>query len=239
MDESNLDPSLPLSLEQLLEELEHLISFESQHNGHPWLSINRLIEMFEAKYGVSLEYLVLVQGYSDGLRSLLKGSKRFSIYGTQLPQAFYIALFEAVVPGFHRVQTSPTRYKVKQPWEVDGRLLERLDQMCDKRFPSCRSQDSSGDQPGLVSKINSVNDLELALIEIFKGLMANNPKKVVTVAQLSRQFGDYYHQPIRAVMRRVCPDMRLTELLQTVPVLDILKVDDDWQVSLVLPQPVL
>ncbi|HEY9626117.1 MAG TPA: hypothetical protein V6C84_02340 [Coleofasciculaceae cyanobacterium] len=89
MAESLQAPSLPSSLQQLEDELEHLIAFKAQQKGNPWLSIDRVTELFNAKYGMSPEQLAIAQGYGCGLRNLLKESGRFSIYGTPLPHEFY------------------------------------------------------------------------------------------------------------------------------------------------------
>jgi hypothetical protein len=87
---------------QLLEELEYFIVIESGKNGNPWIHVTKLTEGFYKKYGVSLEEVAKIQGYSDGLRSIFTSSGRFSIYGTQIPQEFYVALFQVVVPNFHQ-----------------------------------------------------------------------------------------------------------------------------------------
>ena len=233
MAESLQAPSLPSSLQQLEDELEHLIAFKAQQKGNPWLSIDRVTELFNAKYGMSPEQLAIAQGYGRGLRNLLKESGRFSIYGTQLPDEFYVALIQAVVFDYPQAQISPRLYQVKQSWEANRRLPRRVKgKDAEDRLP-CQTQSSSSQQLCLVPKISSVNDLELALIEIIQSLTATHPNEVVALTRLSLKFSDRYQQPIRAVMRRVCPDMRLAELLQTVPDLEVQRVNDDWQVSLV------
>lgn len=86
-------------------------------------------------------------------------------------------------------------------------------------------------QPILVVDIKSVTDLEIALIEIIKSLTANHPKIFVTIAVLSKRFRDYYKQPIRTVIRSMCPDLKLIELLQTIPSRPVQKVDNDWRIT--------
>jgi hypothetical protein len=86
-------------------------------------------------------------------------------------------------------------------------------------------------QPILVFDIKSVTDLESAFIEIIKSLTINHPKKIVTIALLSKKIHDYYKQPIRTVIRSVCPDLKLIELLQTIPSLHVQKVDNDWRIT--------
>ncbi len=219
MDEPNQNSSSFLSLQQLLEELESIIVFESERSSSPWIRVIRLTDLFYEKYEVSPEEVAKVQGCSDGLRGLLRSSRRFSIYDTQVPHEFYVALFQAIAPNFQRFAT-PTYYRIKRPWKAEGTEENVLYQ----------AQKISEYQPNLVPEIRSVNDLEIALIEIVRSLIGNDPKKFVTIAVLSKKFCDYYKQPIRVVMRSVCPDMKLIELLQTVPSLHVQKVDNDWQV---------
>ena len=112
------------SLQQLFEQLEHLIALESDRSGSPWVSVTRLSQLFQAKYKVSLEKVAKKQGCGNPLRSLFKGDKRFgdkrfSIYGTPIPQEFYVALFQAVTPILHEPQATLGRCKVKQSWKID------------------------------------------------------------------------------------------------------------------------
>ncbi|HEY9628454.1 MAG TPA: hypothetical protein V6C84_14225 [Coleofasciculaceae cyanobacterium] len=225
--------SLPSSLQQLLEELEHLTALEAQQNGNPWLSIDRVTELFNAKYGMSPEHLAIAQGYGRDLRSLLKESGRFSIYGTPLPHEFYVALIQAVVFDYPQAQTSSRPYQAKQAWKANSRSPRRAKGKDAEERVHCQTQAPSRQSDCSVPEISSVNDLERALIEIIQSLTVIHPNKVIALTPLSCKFSDRYQQPIRAVMRRVCPDMRLAELLQTVPGLEVHKVNDGWQVSLV------
>ena len=69
------------------------------------------------------------------------------------------------------------------------------------------------------------------MIEIINRLTVNHPNKNVTIAALSKKIHDDYKQPIRTVIRSVCPDMKLIELLQSIPSLDVQKVDNDWRIT--------
>lgn len=228
--ESHQYPSSFSSL-QILEELENLIDIESARNGNPWIHVTKLTEVFYKKYGVSLEEVAKVQGYSDDLRSIFTSSGRFAIYGTQIPQEFYVAFLQAVVPNFHQSQATSIKYRIKRGWKVDGSLLRMLKAEGAEDISHPQFQRISEYQPILVADIQSVNDLEIALIEIIKSLTANHPKKIVTIAVLSKKFHDYYKQPIRSVIRSVYADMKLIKLLQTIPSLHVQKVDNDWQIT--------
>lgn len=90
--------SLPLSLPDLLTELEHFIRAEHQENATPWVEITRFVEKLRSQHGISAEDMVKAQGYYGGLRDFLCNSGRFAIYGTPRPRQFYLALPESVVP---------------------------------------------------------------------------------------------------------------------------------------------
>lgn len=209
--ESYQDLSSYSLLQQLLEDLENFVVIESNRNGNPWITVSKLSELFYGKYKVSLEEMVKIQGYNNSLRSLFISSRRFSIYGTPIPQEFYVALFQAAVSGSYHSQAG-----VESSEKLSARPAQRISEY----------------RPILVPEIKSVNDLEIALIEIIKSLMVNHPKQCVTIAVLSRKFRDYYGQPIRPVMRDVCPDMKLIDLLQTILNLHVQEVNSDWQITL-------
>ena len=231
MDESNQETYLSLSLQQLLEELESLIALQAQSYGNPWVSASKLTELFYKKYKVSPEAVAKSQGCSDGLRNLLRDSKRFSIYDTQAYQEFYVALLQTVVPRFQQFQTTPIQYRIKRPWKVDGRLFDMLKSEGAENIADYQPHKILEQQLNLVPEIKSVDDLKLSLIEIIKSLTANNQTKFVTIAVLSKKFCDYYRQLIKVVMRNICPHMKLIKLLQTIPNLYVQKVDYYWQVT--------
>lgn len=231
--EPHKDPSSLSSLQQLIEELENLIVLESCRNGTPWISIAKLAELFYEKYKIPLEEVAKVpQGHKDGLRRLFLSSRRFSIYGTPIPQEFYVALLTAIVPSYDPNQSSPVQYRIKKPWRVDGNLIRMLKSEGAENKLSRQHQRGSEHQPILMLKIESVDDLEIVLMEIIKSLTVNHPKQFATVAMLSRKFFDYYGQPIRTTVRSVCPDLKLIDLLQTIHSLQVQKEDNDWQITL-------
>jgi hypothetical protein len=219
-----------LSPKQLLEELESLLSIESSRNTSPWVSLARLSELFREKHGSSLEEVAQAEGYSDSLRSLLRSCRRFSIYGTQMPQGYYIALLTEVVHNYDPNQTKPIQCRIKRSWKVDGGLPRILKAEGVEKNPPRKSQTILKHQPILTPEIKSVEALEAVLMEIIKSL--TNSEQSVTVATLSKKFRGHYGQAIRPVVRSVCPDMRLIDLLQTIPNLHVQEIDNDWRITL-------
>ena len=228
MDKSNQE--LPLSLQQLLEELEGFILLELERSGNSWISVTRLAKLFYNKHGISLEESVKLQGYSVGLRSLVKSSERFSIYSSPISQQFYVALLQRIVPSFQQPPITTTCYKSKRILKIDG-LLERVEAESAEESSRCQAPLKSEHCSSMLTEIKSVNDLEVALTEIIKNLSKNSPNSSVTIPVLSKNFYDYYRQPIKAVVRSMCPGMKLIKLLQTIPNLNVQKVKDAWQIA--------
>ncbi|HEY9644895.1 MAG TPA: hypothetical protein V6C88_00925, partial [Chroococcidiopsis sp.] len=220
---------------QLLEELENLIVIESTRNNDLWIRAATLSELFFEKYGVSLEAAAKCHGYSDSLRHLFSRSRRFSIYGTQKPQDFYIALIQSVVPGYEQSQARSihsSNYRIKRPWRIDENLQRTLKTGSAKEILPRQAQRVLRYQPILVSEIKSVDDLEMALMEIIKGLTANYPNRPVTIAILSQAFHHHYRQPIRAMMRSLELGIKLIDLVQSIPKLHVQEVNNDWQITM-------
>ncbi|MBW4695386.1 MAG: hypothetical protein KME27_26860 [Lyngbya sp. HA4199-MV5] len=139
---------------------------------------------------------------------------------------------KTILPNRSSSQPTLIQYTVKRPWKIDGRLLRRLKADNAEEVPLFQTRGTRKYQFNLISEIKSVSDLEVALTEIVRELTLHKPKQFVTIAALSEKFCAYYKQPIKVVMRNVCPDMKLIELLQTMPGLCVQNVDNDWQIRL-------
>lgn len=225
------------SLQALLEELAALIAdVVSHHPSKPWVMNTELDNIFREKYGVSITTALNAQVSGSDLRSELRRSLRFRIYATPNPQEFHIALLDETVPGGASKQQKPIQYRIKRPWKVDGRLTKMLRAEGAQEIPSRWSRparrgdhQSPKEQPNLVPEIKSVQDFELALIAITKILIT--PQSAVEVATLYNKFCEYYG-PIKAMMRQVCPGIKLINYLQTIAALDVREIDGKWQVTL-------
>jgi len=233
--ESHPESSKFLSLPQLWEALATLISSVTLGGQSPWLSITTVDRLFQDKYGVSLDAIAQTLVCRCDVRTLLQTSQRFAIYGTPNPHDFYIALLDETVPGGVAEPVTAIQYRVKRPWKVDGRLTRMLQSEGAQELPSRWSQparwrrERSKVQPTPVKAIQSQGDFEAALISIIQLLItSDNPVRMVTLCH--KFCADY--GPIRLVRRRVCPDIKLVDYLQTIPALDVQAVDGHWQITL-------
>ena len=193
--------------QQIIEEVEKIIICESDKTCKLWIHSAKLTELFFEKHQIILEDVIKNQGYGTNLRNFLKSSEYFSIYGTSAPQEFYLALFSSLDFIFLNETEDKGKYIDRESCEVSNNLEAVLD---DK---SIQSQRFNQDQ----NTIKSLNDLEIVLTGIIQQLMINSPNENVTIVNLSKEFYAHYDRPIRAVMRSICPDMRLIEVLQSIP----------------------
>jgi hypothetical protein len=225
-------PALSLPLTWLLEELEGLIENEFKNTGNPWVSKVRLTELFYEKHGSLPENIADL--YDCSLKNILRSSNRFSIYNIVNPELFYVALYHSF-PQFKpktKIKSSSKQYcseNNKIEYKLNGHEslvnsphLEPLETIQEYSIR-------------LPSEISSINDFEIYLIEIVRILTKNNSNNFVSVAVLSRKFCNCYGQPIRSVMRTICPDMKLVELLQVIPDLHVENIEDDFKITIAIP----
>ncbi|TVQ56876.1 MAG: hypothetical protein EA366_09395 [Spirulina sp. DLM2.Bin59] len=154
-----------------------------------------------------------------------------------MPQEFYVAPLQAqsqTNSSFAQYQTQPIQYRIKRYWRVDAYFLQKLKDEGAQEMKSQPSPNISKYQPNLISEIKSVDDLKFVLMEIIKDLAINHPQQRVTVAILGKSFRNHYQQPIRTMVRNVCPELRLIDLLQTMPNLNVKQVDRDWQITMLI-----
>lgn len=91
------NPSISLfSQQQLIEEVEKIIILESNKKCKLWIHSSKLTELFVEKHKLILEDVIRNQGYGTNLRTFLKSSEHFSIYGTSAHQEFYLAIFSSL-----------------------------------------------------------------------------------------------------------------------------------------------
>lgn len=102
------------------------------------------------------------------------------------------------------------------------------------RMFSSPSPKHSAHQPTLPSRLSSIDDLELALTEILKRLTSGHPEKATTVTALSKTFYDDYRQPIHTVIRSLCPDMMLMDMLEMMSSLEVLENDNGEMIIYVI-----
>lgn len=224
-EDSALFPSLPF----LFNRLEKILATEYRHHHTPWMQVNQLKEIALQQYGFELDRLACHYGYQDDLKRLLISSHRFAIYSTPVPQQFYVALLQNTVSNYSPNPGRPLPYKVKRPWKLDRRLIDLVKAEGVEEKKTSRLQPSTGPstyEPRILTSITSSHDLQAALIEIIKGLTCYDSRRATTIGMLTKRFYICYKQPLRMVVRTVCSDMMLIDVLKLMPEIEIEEDDD-------------
>lgn len=243
MEESSNSYSIFPSWQWILTKLEELLDAESTIQGSPWVSNLRINELFQKKYNFLPEDVAKANGLS--FKSAIVHSQRFSIYNTQNWNEFYMARFDTILPKFSRDRPlHKLKYQIKRSWKVDGSFIKMLrsegyeESSNDHKDSTSEIKSESQkklqyeSEIKLILEIKTVQNLELYLIKIVAILTDFNSRKTVNISDISQSFYKYYGQPIRPVIRTVCPDMKLIELLQVIPSLQVQQIEDSWQITL-------
>ncbi|VXD12853.1 hypothetical protein PL8927_210016 [Planktothrix serta PCC 8927] len=213
-------------LQQLIQKLEDLVEEETESSDHPWITRTLLEQLFHQEYGSTLENILQDYGYLD-LKTFLRTSNIFAIYETPIPHKFYIALLRKTVPGYRQSSSSNQSmfYTVKRPWKVDRCLIKDLQN--EGYLPTDTSkQKNISDRSNYPDQIISKDDFKRALIEIVKA------KRFVDFDELNREFYKIYNQSIRGFRLKLFPDLKLIDILQTIPELKLEKIQNTLQITL-------
>jgi hypothetical protein len=219
-------------LQQLIQELEDLVQEETEGSNNPWITRSRLDQLFDQKYGSSLENLLQAHGYYD-LKLLLRRTNIFAIYESPIPQQFYISLLRKTVSGSPKssIGNQSMFYTVKRPWKVERSMIKDLQD--DGYSPTPRPiQTNLPDRPKYPARIISQDDLKCTLVEMVRTLSRNKIENPVTIDELNKQFYKNYAQNLRDVRRKICPDLNLVDLLQTIPEIKLEKIQDTGRFTL-------
>lgn len=189
--------------------VEQIVGAESARTGNRWLALSKLNSLFVELYGISASEMARQESLSSNFYNLLSTSGRFSIYRTPDPDQLYVAL---LIPN----QLTPTH--------------KRKPRLKQRHIPENRRKN----KPESIPEINSLDELETALVEIIQSLTIKSDSEYVPLTTIGHTFFQLYQQPIRTIQGKLAPDMTLIELLQTVPELWIRKTDGFWQVSLLV-----
>ncbi|SKB16124.1 hypothetical protein PL11201_80434 [Planktothrix sp. PCC 11201] len=226
-------------LQHLIQELEDLVEGETESSDHPWLTRTVLEQLFHQKYGSTLENILQDYGYFD-LKTFLRKSHIFAIYETPIPQNFYISLLRKTVPGYRQSSSSNQSmfYTVKRPWKVEKSTIKDLPNQGYSKKSAKVSPKNKSSKPiskkfnPTNKKIQSQDDLKFCLVEIVKYLLSNNRENYVKIDEINTIFYSNYGQNLREVRCNIFPDIKLIDILQTIPELKLEKIQNTWRITL-------
>ena len=189
-------------LEQLVIQLKELIKKEQQRASTQWIKLSTISSLFRETYGLVLNQVVAHH---------FLGTKTRDIF-LKYPTDFVIHKPSATS------QTYVTLFEVKL-----------------SPPPPILSQENLNNYqaaPASLTDINSLEDLERALVKIVGDLTDNSPKNSVFLSNVGSEFHRQYGKQITQIIKDFNLGRKFTKFLQSCASLQLKKVEKGWQVSL-------
>lgn len=192
----------PDPIEKLILNLKQLIKIEQERTSAQWVKLSRISVLFKENYGSPLNQVVATH---------LLGTKTRDIFIKY-----------------------PTEFVVHQPSETSQAYVT-LFEVKQSPKPPIINKDSSPNSmavPASWESINSLEELETAIVQIVKDLTRNSPANSVFLSNVGSEFHRQYGKQITQIIREFNLSRKFPKFLQSCTSLQIEKVDKGWQVSL-------
>ncbi|WP_377473923.1 MAG: NYN domain-containing protein [Microcoleus anatoxicus] len=192
----------PDPIEKLILNLKELIKIEQERTSAQWVKLSRISVLFKENYGSALNQVVATH---------LLGTKTRDIFIKY-----------------------PTDFVVHQPSE-NSQAYVTLFEVKQSPKPPIINKDSSPNSMEVsasLASINSLEDLETAIVQIVKDLTRNSPANSVFLSNVGSEFHRQYGKQITQIIKEFNLSRKFPKFLQSCTSLQIQKVDKGWQVSL-------
>lgn len=192
----------PDPIEKLILNLKTIIKIEQERTSAQWVKLSRISVLFKENYGSPLNQVVATH---------LLGTKTRDIFIKY-----------------------PTEFVVHQPSENSQAYVTLFDVKQSPK-PPIINKDSSPNSMAVsasLESINSLEDLETAIVQIVKELTKNSPANSVFLSNVGSEFHRQYGKQITQIIKEFNLSRKFPKFLQSCTSLQIQKVDKGWQVSL-------
>ncbi|XZN95594.1 MAG: NYN domain-containing protein [Microcoleus sp.] len=192
----------PDPIEKLILNLKTIIKIEQERTSAQWVKLSRISVLFKENYGSPLNQVVATH---------LLGTKTRDIFIKY-----------------------PTEFVVHQPSE-NSQAYVTLFEVKQSPKPPIINKDSSPNSMAVsasLESINSLEDLETAIVQIVKELTKNSPANSVFLSNVGSEFHRQYGKQITQIIKEFNLSRKFPKFLQSCTSLQIQKVDKGWQVSL-------
>ena len=189
-------------VEKLIIQLKELIKKEQQRTSAQWLKLSTLSALFRDNYGLPLNQIVAEQ---------MIGSKTRDIF-LKYPTEFVLH------KPSENSQTYVTLFEVKlspQPPILSKEILK-----------------TTPEAPPTLTDINSLEDLEKALVKIVSDLTGNSPDNYVFLSNVGSEFHKQYGKQITQIIKEFNLGRKFPKFLQSCTSLQLKKAEKGWQVSI-------
>ncbi|TAE93512.1 MAG: NYN domain-containing protein [Oscillatoriales cyanobacterium] len=189
-------------VEQLVIQLKELIKKEQQRTSTQWIKLSTLSALFRENYGLVLSQVVTNHSLGNKTRDI------FLKY--------------------------PTDFVVHKPSEISQTYVTLFEVKLSPPPPILNKENLNHNQAtsGTLTDINSLEDLEKALVKIVSDLTDNSPHNSVFLSNVGSEFHKQYGKQITQIIKEFNLGRKFPKFLQSCTSLELKKTEKGWQVSL-------
>ncbi|MEG4114165.1 MULTISPECIES: NYN domain-containing protein [unclassified Microcoleus] len=189
-------------LEQLVIQLKELIKKEQKRTSTQWIKVSTVSALFRENYGLVLNQVVV---------NHLLGTKTRDIF-----------------------LKYPTDFVLHKPSETSQTYVTLFEVRLSPPPPILSQEITNNHQiaPATLTDINSLEDLERALVKIVGDLTDNSPDNSVFLSNVGSEFHRQYGKQITQIIKDFNLGRKFTKFLQSCASLQLKKAEKGWQVSL-------
>ncbi|MEG4493071.1 NYN domain-containing protein [Microcoleus sp. D3_18_C4] len=189
-------------LEQLVIQLKELIKKEQKRTSTQWIKLSTVSALFKENYGLVLNQVVA-----------------HHLLGTKTRDIFL---------------KYPTDFVLHKPSETSQTYVTLFEVRLSPPPPILSQETLNNHQaaPASLTDINSLEDLERALVKIVGDLTGNSPENSVFLSNVGSEFHRQYGKQITQIIKDFNLGRKFTKFLQSCASLKLKKAEKGWQVSL-------
>ena len=189
-------------LEQLVIQLKELIKKEQQRTSAQWIKLSTISALFRENYGLVLNEVV-----------------NHHLLGTKTRDIFL---------------KYPTDFALHKPSETSQTYVTLFEVRLSPPPPILSKENHNGSiaAPATLTDINSLEDLETALVKIVGDLTDNSPNNSVFLSNVGSEFHRQYGKQITQIIKDFNLGRKFPKFLQSCDSLQLKKAEKGWQVSL-------
>ncbi|MEG4987896.1 NYN domain-containing protein [Microcoleus sp. BR0-C5] len=189
-------------LEQLVIQLKELIKKEQKRTSTQWIKLSTVSALFKENYGLVLNQVVA-----------------HHLLGTKTRDIFL---------------KYPTNFVLHKPSETSQTYVTLFEVKLSPPPPILNQEILNNHQPApaTLTDINSLEDLERALVKIVGDLTDNSPENSVFLSNVGSEFHRQYGKQITQIIKDFNLGRKFTKFLQSCASLQLKKAEKGWQVSL-------
>lgn len=189
-------------IEKIVFQLKELIKIEQERTSAQWVKLSRISALFKENYGLTLNQVVA---------SNLLGTKSRDIFIKY-----------------------PTEFVVHHPSDTSQAYVTLFEVKLPPKSPilSKESSHKNIEEPTSLESINSLEDLETAIVKIVSDLTGNSPANSVFLSNVGSEFHRQYGKQITQIIKEFNLSRKFPKFLQSCTSLEIKKAEKGWQVSI-------